>query len=78
VNPDTSEQWDGATVAQAHDSNWRWSDDATVEANAKLIAAAPSLLDACETALANLQNAYASDHLVIKSLRAAIKAAVGE
>lgn len=45
------------------------------EANARLIAAAPELLAACEIALANLVPAYASDHLVIKSLRAAISKA---
>lgn len=41
-------------------------------ANARLLAAAPMLLEACEIALANLTPAYSSDHLVIKSLRTAI------
>lgn len=42
------------------------------EANARLIAAAPELLEACETALENLAPLYSSEHLVMKRLRAAI------
>ena len=48
------------------------------EANARLIAAAPELLEACETALTNLSPLYSSDHLVIKRLRVAIAKAKGE
>ena len=52
--------------------------DARDNANARLIAAAPELLEACETTLANLAPAYASEHLVIKRLRAAIAKARGQ
>lgn len=48
------------------------------KANARLIAAAPELLEACETALTNLSPLYASDHLVIRRLTAAIKKTKGE
>jgi hypothetical protein len=42
------------------------------KANAKLIAASPELLEACKLAEANLSPIYPSEHLVMKSLRAAI------
>jgi hypothetical protein len=41
-------------------------------ANARLIASAPELLKACKLALENLEPVYPMDHLVMKSLRAAI------
>jgi hypothetical protein len=46
-------------------------------ANARLLAAAPDLLEACETALENLSPLYCGDHLVITRLRAAIAKATG-
>jgi len=51
---------------------------AEARAQARLMLAAPALLEACETAYANLRNSYASDHLVIKQLTAAIAQARGE
>jgi hypothetical protein len=39
--------------------------------------AAPALLEACRTALANLKPKYPSNHLVIQQLTAAIAAAEG-
>lgn len=47
-------------------------------ANARLIAAAPELLAACEAAEANLSPLYCSEHLVMKLLRAAIAKATGD
>lgn len=52
--------------------------DVWEEANARLIAAAPELLEAATLAFANLEPAYSSDHLVIRSLRAAIAKATGQ
>jgi hypothetical protein len=46
--------------------------------DAKLIAAAPDLLEACKTALDNLAPAYSRDHLVIKLLQSAIAKATGK
>jgi hypothetical protein len=39
---------------------------------AVVLAAAPELLEACETALANLAPIYPSNHIVMEQLRAAI------
>lgn len=39
---------------------------------ARLMSAAPEMLEACKISLANLEPLYASDHLVIRSLRASI------
>ena len=47
-------------------------------ANAKLIAAAPELLEACELVLRNLAPAYSSSHLCIVKLVSAIANAKGE
>ena len=46
--------------------------------DARLIAAAPELLEACKMAFDNLKPAYSSDHLVIRTLRAAIAKAEGK
>lgn len=48
------------------------------EANARLIAACPELLEACKLVLANLEPLYPSDHLCIKNLRATIDKATRE
>lgn len=48
-----------------------------MDANARLIAAAPELLEACKAAEANLSPEYASDHLVMRLLRVAIAKAEG-
>ena len=44
----------------------------TNEANARLIAAAPELYEACKIAFANLKPMYSDDHLVMKSLSQAL------
>jgi len=46
-------------------------------ANARLMAAAPDLLKACQTAFDNLKPRYSSDHIVIKRLAGAISKALG-
>jgi len=61
-------------------------DAETLEANARLIAASPDLLDACRCALADLEGLAEAEcfslgdpaHLTIKELRAAIIKATGE
>ena len=45
--------------------------------NARLISAAPELLEACNVALKNLTPLYSTDHLVIKTLKSAIAKANG-
>jgi hypothetical protein len=37
---------DGPVVAKVTDTNWRWQDASMLEANARLIAASPDMLDA--------------------------------
>lgn len=49
-----------------------------VSANFKLIAAAPDLLQACQTALTKLENALMTDAITAKTLRNAINKALGE
>lgn len=73
-----------ATVHGDHESNWNGSRKiAAIRANARLIAAAPELLDACRCALADLEGIAGDlpgDHpayLTIKELRAAIEKATG-
>lgn len=73
---------DGLFVATALDKN-RIDLDAEVEANARLIAAAPELLDALKSALLELErinkNIYVLvDHFVIEEIRGAIAKAKGE
>lgn len=63
----------GEHVAQVWSGRARSQEVA--DKNGRLLAAAPKLLEACEIALANLKPTYASGHLVIKSLTAAIKEA---
>lgn len=65
--------WHVSVSADEYDPIDLWSG-----ANARLIAAAPELLKACETALANLAPLYSSEHLVIRRLRTAIAKATGE
>lgn len=52
--------------------DWEDFDSRTVEANARLIAAAPELLAACEAVFANLSPLYSEEHHCMKLLRAAI------
>ena len=47
------------------------------EANARLIAAAPALLEACKFAVECLKPKYTSDHIVMKKLNNAINQAKG-
>ena len=46
--------------------------------NARLMSAAPELINACKMALQNLAPLYSSDHLVIKTLKSAIAKANGD
>ena len=48
---------------------------AGIEGTAQLMASAPDLLSAAQSALDNLLPLYSSDHFVITSLKAAIKKA---
>lgn len=45
------------------------------EANSRLIAAAPDLLDACQAAMDNLKPKYPDSHLVMQKLKQAIQKA---
>ena len=51
---------------------------AEAETNARLIAAAPDLLEACEMALGELNLIYAADYEIQKQLKAAIAKARSE
>ena len=51
--------------------------DDHVRSDARLIAAAPDLLEAAQTALTNLTPLYSREHIVIRHLRAAIHKATG-
>lgn len=48
------------------------------EANARLIAAAPDLLEACKLVLENIAPKYSSYHICVEKLRAAISKAEGK
>lgn len=52
--------------------------DVPLSADARLVAAAPELLAACELAYANLSPLYPSHHLVMTELFAAITRAGGD
>lgn len=57
---------------------WFEGDESLREANARLIAAAPDLLDACKDALALLEDVDAADGCIGDALRAAIARATGD
>jgi len=67
----------GTTLYPICQVNGGWN-DAEDAANARLIAAAPELLEACKLAEENLAPLYSGDHLVLRTLRAAIQKATGE
>ncbi len=68
---DTYRAWGLSGICEMSD----WMDDAEMEANAKLIAAAPELLEAAEKALALLKNIEVRGDCV-NSLSAAIEKAL--
>lgn len=68
-----------ARALSLHPKGQRQSADFGFEAaNARLIASAPELLEACKIAEQNLSPAYCSAHIVLKMLRAAIAKAEGK
>ena len=64
----------GTRFTIARVSNQKLSPEG-IKGTVKIMAAAPELLEACTIALSNLSSLYASDHFVIKSLKAAIQKA---